>query len=259
MSNLDTYRQLLRETDKFLELSEKAKIKQQRLVNNYITEDKDTEELKQKALKLSSKDIPVLIEGETGTGKELIAKILHGVGRIGPLVTINCAGIPSELLESEFFGHVRGAFTGAVKDRAGHFISAQSGTLFLDEIGELPLQLQSKLLRAIEYKTFTPVGSSDTVTYDCRIIAATNRQLLSSPDFRQDLYYRLAVVKLQTKPLRDRKQDIPLLIEKFISKYKLEPSEYKEIYNTLPPDTYTWPGNIRELKNFVDAWVALNT
>ena len=166
-------------------------------------------------------DSTVLILGETGTGKELIAQEIHKLSRRKdqPLVRVNCATIPKELYESEFFGHVRGAFTGAIKDRVGRFEAAHGGTLFLDEIGEIPIDLQSKLLRALQEKQYERVGDERTKRADVRIIAATNRDLkkeVQSGRFREDLYYRLNVFPVQVAPLRERREDIPLLAKYFV-------------------------------------------
>lgn len=227
---------------------------QHKVMASFITQDPDMLLLKKQARHLSSKDVPVLIEGETGTGKELIAQILH-TGQLGRLVAVNCAGISPHLLESEFFGHKKGSFTGAYQDRIGHFEMANNGTLFLDEIGELPIELQSKLLRVLETKTITRVGESDERPINCRIVAATNRNLLEYPQFRNDLYYRLSVIVLKTKPLRDRRDDIPLLVEKF-----LKDEGANDLYVYLNKDKLRdaqWPGNIRELKNYITKQVIL--
>jgi DNA-binding NtrC family response regulator len=205
-------------------------------------------------------DATVLILGETGTGKELIARELHRHSRRRdkPLVRVNCACIPKELYESEFFGHARGAFTSAVKDRIGRFEAAARGTLFLDEIGEIPLELQSKLLRVLQEKCYERVGEERTRRADVRIIAATNRDLkkeVAAGRFREDLYYRLDVFPVKVAPLRDRKEDIPLLAAHFIE------LSVKELGCPRPRLTragiealqaYHWPGNIRELRNVIE-------
>ncbi|MCF6285680.1 MAG: sigma-54 dependent transcriptional regulator, partial [Candidatus Hydrogenedentes bacterium] len=172
----------------------------------------------------------VLITGESGTGKELVAKAIHGMnGEEGapnlPFVAINCAGIPEELLESELFGHIRGAFTGAINDRVGHFELAGEGTIFLDEIGDMPLALQSKLLRVLEEKEFVPIGGAQTVPLKARIIAATNqdlRKLVKEKEFREDLFFRIAVFEVPLPPLRERWHDIPLLVEHFVKRLNTE-------------------------------------
>jgi Response regulator containing CheY-like receiver, AAA-type ATPase, and DNA-binding domains len=205
-------------------------------------------------------DATVLILGETGTGKELIARELHHRSRRKhkPLVRVNCACIPKELYESEFFGHARGAFTSAVKDRIGRFEAAAGGTLFLDEIGEIPLELQSKLLRVLQEKSYERVGEEKTRLADVRIVAATNRDLkkeVAAGRFREDLYYRLNVFPMRVVALRDRKEDIPLLATHFVD------ISVKELGCPRPRLTqagieilqgYDWPGNIRELRNVIE-------
>jgi transcriptional regulator with GAF, ATPase, and Fis domain len=210
-------------------------------------------------------DASVLILGETGTGKELVAHEIHRRSRRKdkPLIRVNCASIPKELYESEFFGHARGAFTGAIKDRAGRFEAAEGGTLFLDEIGEVPLELQGKLLRVLQEKSYERVGEDRTRRADVRIIAATNRDLkkeAAAGRFREDLYYRLNVFPIQVAPLRERREDIPLLAQHFV---KLS---VKEMCAAKPRLTragitqlqsYDWPGNIRELRNVIERAVIL--
>jgi DNA-binding NtrC family response regulator len=205
-------------------------------------------------------DATVLVLGETGTGKELIARELHRRSRRKhkPLVRVNCASIPKELYESEFFGHARGAFTGAVKDRIGRFEAADRGTLFLDEVGEIPLELQGKLLRVVQEKCYERVGEEKTRCADVRIVAATNRDLkkeVAAGRFREDLYYRLNVFPIKVAPLRDRKEDVPLLATHFIdiSVKELEcprPRLTRAGIETL--QNYDWPGNIRELRNVIE-------
>jgi DNA-binding NtrC family response regulator len=205
-------------------------------------------------------DATVLVLGETGTGKELIARELHRRSRRKgkPLVRVNCACIPKDLYESEFFGHARGAFTSAVKDRIGRFEAAAGGTLFLDEIGEIPLELQSKLLRVLQEKCYERVGEERTRRADVRIVAATNRDLkkeVAAGRFREDLYYRLNVFPMKVVPLRDRKEDIPLLATHFIEMSVKElgcpkPRLTRAGIETL--QSYDWPGNIRELRNVIE-------
>src|SRR6201997_3775584 len=210
-------------------------------------------------------DATVLILGETGTGKELIARELHRRGRRKdkPLVRVNCASIPKELYESEFFGHARGAFTSAVRDRIGRFEAAAGGTLFLDEIGEIPLELQSKLLRVLQEKCYERVGEDKTRHTDVRIVAATNRDLpaeVAAGRFRQDFYYRLNVFPLTVAPLRDRKEDIPHLAAHFIDSSVKEFGCARPILTRLGIETlqkYAWPGNIRELRNVIERAVIL--
>jgi len=199
-------------------------------------------------------DASVLILGETGTGKELVAYEIHRRSRRKDksLVRVNCASIPKELYESEFFGHARGAFTGAIRDRAGRFESAEGGTLFLDEIGEVPLELQGKLLRALQEKNYERVGEDRTRHADVRIIAATNRDLkkeVAAGRFREDLYYRLHVFPVQVAPLRERKEDIPLLAQHFIKLSAKElgcPKPRLTRAGMVQLQSYDWPGKIRD-------------
>lgn len=205
-------------------------------------------------------DANVMIYGESGTGKELIARAIHQSShrKQHPLIRVNCAAIPSELFESEFFGHVKGAFTGAVRDRAGRFELADQGTLFLDEIGEIPLELQSKLLRVLQEGTFERIGEEKTRHVDVRIIAATNRKLkeeVKLKNFREDLYFRLNVFPIHSPALRERKQDIPLLVSHFtklISENRKVPYLPFSQKHILELQRYDWPGNIRELQNVLE-------
>jgi DNA-binding NtrC family response regulator len=211
--------------------------------------------------KVAPTDTTVLVEGETGTGKELVARALHEGSRRaeGPFVAIDCGAIPENLVESELFGHVRGAFSGATSDRAGAFDEAEGGTLFFDEVGELPLPLQKKLLRALEAREIRKVGGTAAKRIDVRVIAATNRSLSNSVNdgvFREDLFYRLAVVSILLPPLRMRRDDIPLLADHFIE--RLSGSGQKVPPALLPAlVTRGWPGNVRELKNYIERWVVL--
>jgi DNA-binding NtrC family response regulator len=210
-------------------------------------------------------DSTVLIEGETGTGKELVAQAIHDLGRRSQrsLIEVNCGAIPTTLLESELFGHEKGAFTGAFAQKIGRFELAHQGTLFLDEIGELPLELQPKLLRAVQEHKFERLGGNRTIKVDVRIIAATNRdlgQMVAEGKFRSDLYYRLNVLPVAVPPLRERREDIPLLTRFFIQRYagKLDRT-IKEIRSTTLEtlSRYDWPGNIRELQNIIERAVIL--
>jgi transcriptional regulator with GAF, ATPase, and Fis domain len=202
----------------------------------------------------------VLIEGETGTGKELVAQRIHqrSTRSSRPMVKLNCAALPSTLVESELFGHERGAYTGAVSRETGRFEVADGSTLFLDEVSELPLELQSKLLRVLEEGRFERVGSSKTLTTDVRVIAATNRDLRAEVEagrFRQDLYYRLAVFPITVPPLRDRRRDVPLLVWHVVGELGATMNKAVE---TIPQadmerlQSYDWPGNVRELRNVVE-------
>lgn len=205
-------------------------------------------------------DASVLITGESGTGKELVAREIHNRSARNrrTMIKVNCASIPKELYESEFFGHVKGAFTGAIKDRAGRFQLADGGTLFLDEIGEAPLDLQSKLLRVLQEGTYERIGDEKTLKTDVRIIAATNRNLkeeVLEKRFRKDLYYRLNVFPIEVPPLRDRKDDIPNLATRFLnqaaSKLNLPLPQFTKA-NMVELQTYDWPGNVRELQNVIE-------
>ena len=202
----------------------------------------------------------VLILGESGTGKELVARAIHDRSprKNGPLVRVNCASVPRELFESEFFGHTRGAFTGAIKDRVGRFELANGGTLFLDEIGEVPLELQSKLLRVLQEGQFERLGEDRTRTVDVRIIAATNRDLedeVKAGKFRQDLYYRLSVFPIELPPLRERADDIRALAEHFIQESSRRLGKAAPRLTTMQLrelERYDWPGNVRELQNVIE-------
>lgn len=210
--------------------------------------------------KLSSGRWPALILGETGTGKEVVAKAIYAANPAGPFVTIDCSSFASTLVESELFGHVKGAFTGANNAKVGLIEAANGGTAFFDEIGELPLDLQAKLLRVLQEKEFRPVGSLETKRSDFRIIAATNRDLLKEVEkgtFRQDLYYRLNVVTVRLAPLRERKEDIPLLMQHFLAKYGSGHTFTQEAMDTML--SYEWPGNVRELENMIQQMVAVRT
>ena len=207
----------------------------------------------------------VLIRGETGTGKEVVARLIHGASqrRAGPFVAVNVSAIPEALAASELFGHVRGAFTGADKARTGRFVAAHGGTLFLDEIGEMPRALQVKLLRALQEHEVTPVGASEAIPVDVRVIAATHRDLeamIAESAFREDLFYRLDVVPIEIPPLRDRRQDIPALAEHFrvevnAREGRAVPGFALDVMQRLC--AYDWPGNVRELENLVERLVVV--
>ena len=203
---------------------------------------------------------PALLLGETGTGKEVVARSIHNVAGQGPFVTIDCSSLVGPLVESELFGHVKGAFTGAFSNKSGLIEMANGGTAFFDEIGELPLDLQSKLLRVLQEKEFRPVGSLMTRKSDFRIVAATNRDLAKEVErgtFRRDLFFRLNVVTVRIPPLRERKEDLPLLLEYFIEKFGRGHKVGAEAIEAVL--AYDWPGNVRELENCVQHMVAINS
>jgi transcriptional regulator with PAS, ATPase and Fis domain len=203
---------------------------------------------------------PVLLLGETGTGKEVVARSIHKVQPVGPFVTIDCSSLVGPLMESELFGHVKGAFTGAVTPKTGLIEVADGGTAFFDEIGELPLDLQAKLLRVLQEKEFRPVGSLTHRRSDFRVIAATNRDLTKEVEkgtFRRDLFYRLNVVNLRLAPLRDRKEDIPALVAHFLARHGRGHTLTQETFEAML--SYDWPGNVRELENCIQHMVAINT
>lgn len=220
--------------------------------------------------KAARSDLTVLVEGESGTGKELVAEALHDQSHLadGPFVVFDCSSVSNDLIESELFGHTKGAFTGAVAAREGAFEAAQGGTLFIDEVGELSLDLQPKLLRALERKQIRRVGGNEWISVDVRIVAATNRNLREMVNeglFREDLYFRLAVLHVKLPALRDRPEDIPLLAEYFLSQY----AQRAQTHGSAPPPTISfstmeklksqpWPGNVRELGNFIKRAAALS-
>jgi len=211
-------------------------------------------------------DSGVLILGETGTGKELIARLIHKLSarRDRPFIKLNCAAIPSGLLESELFGHERGAFTGAIMRKAGRFEVADRGTLFLDEVGDIPLELQPKLLRVLQEREFERLGSTRTQRVDVRVVAATHRdlkQMVEDGEFRSDLYYRLHVFPLSVPPLRERREDIPLLVRHFVDEYARRMNRRIETISARTMEVltdYAWPGNVRELQNFIERTVILS-
>ena len=215
---------------------------------------------------IAKSDSVTLIQGETGTGKEVIARAIHNQSARsrGPFVKLNCAAIPGALLESELFGHERGAFTGAVAQTMGRFQQADNGTLFLDEIGDLPLELQPKLLRALQEQEFERLGSGRTIRVNVRVVAATNQdlaQMVSARQFRADLYYRLNVIPIFLPPLRERPDDIPRLVEHFVRMYA---ARLNKPIDTIPGEvmeclkSHDWPGNIRELQNCIERAVVLS-
>jgi transcriptional regulator with GAF, ATPase, and Fis domain len=208
----------------------------------------------------------VLLTGETGTGKELVARALHQAGprSRGPFVAVNCSALPENLLEAELFGHVRGAFTGAIHNRVGRFEQAHGGTLFLDEIGELPMELQAKLLRVLQEREFERLGSSETVRVDMRVVAATNCNLLRMVEerrFREDLYYRLNVVPIEMPPLRRRRGDVPLLIDHFAARICAAENLPRKFFSPealARLGSYAWPGNVRQLENAIEMALVLS-
>jgi len=232
--------------------------------DNMVAKSAKMQEVLKLTIQVAPSNATVLITGESGTGKELIARALHynSLRKEKPLITVNCPSIPENLIESELFGHVKGAFSGAIKDRKGQFELADGGSIFLDEIGDLQENLQAKLLRVLQEREFRPVGGSKTIKVDVRIIAATNRyleQMVKDKKFREDLYYRLNVVPINIAPLRDRKEDIPFLVDFFITKYR-EGRKFiinSEAIKTL--QNYEWPGNVRELENIIERVLALAT
>jgi formate hydrogenlyase transcriptional activator len=212
-------------------------------------------------------DSGVMIQGETGTGKELIAQAVHNRSgrRDRPFIRVNCAAIPSGLLESELFGHEKGAFTGAITRKPGRFELADKGSLFLDEVGDIPLELQAKLLRVLQEREFERLGSTRTLQVDVRVIAATHRdlkQMVAEGTFRDDLYYRLHVFPLAVPALRDRREDIPLIVRHFVDKYSQRMKRHVEIISPRTMEIiegYAWPGNVRELQNFIERAVILSS
>ena len=238
----------------------RARLGEELTVNELVGNAPPMQRVKEIISKVATTDSPVLIEGESGTGKELVAAAIHRLsGRAkGPFIPVNCSAIPEDLLESEFFGHVRGAFSGAVSDALGLFRGANEGTIFLDEIAELSPGLQVKLLRVLQEMQVRPVGSTKAHPVDVRVIAATNRDLdrsIADGRFRQDLYYRLNVVRVSLPPLRTRREDIPALVNHFLRRYN---RRFRRDVKGITPDAlaalsaYDFPGNVRELENVVE-------
>lgn len=231
-----------------------------------IAESRKLRDVLNQAEIVAATDCPVLLQGETGTGKEVIAELVHNrsLRRDCALIKVNCAAIPSGLLESELFGHERGAFTGAMTQRIGRFELADRGTLFLDEVGDLPLELQPKLLRVLQEQQFERLGSTRTVRTNVRLIAATHRnlmQMVQHGQFRMDLFYRLHVFPIVIPPLRERIDDIPPLVRHFTDKYATKFNRHIDTISGSAMESlirYSWPGNIRELQNFIERAVVLS-
>jgi two-component system nitrogen regulation response regulator NtrX len=249
------------------ELVVENKLLKKKVSKNFemVGESKAIAHIKEIIEKVAPTDARVLITGPNGTGKELVAHWLHEKSdrSSGPMIEVNCAAIPSELIESELFGHIKGAFTSAVKDRAGKFEAANGGTIFLDEIGDMSLSAQAKVLRALQESRIQRVGSDKDIKVDVRVVAATNKNLkkeIEEGRFREDLYHRLAVILIQVPSLNDRREDIPLLIEHFANKIADEQGNAKKTFSkeaiALLQD-YDWTGNIRELRNVVERLIIL--
>ena len=243
------------------------KILKKKISKNHqiIGESEPIQKIKQMIDKVAPTDARVLITGENGTGKELVAHQLHDNSDRASalLIEVNCAAIPSELIESELFGHVKGAFTSAVKDKPGKFELADKGTIFLDEIGDMSLSAQAKVLRALQENVITRVGAEKDIKVDVRVVAATNKDLkkeIAEGRFREDLYHRLAVIIIKVPSLNDRREDIPLLIEHFVSKITQDQGTVKKVFSAQAIEmlkAYDWTGNIRELRNVVERLLIL--
>ncbi|MDX1777156.1 MAG: nif-specific transcriptional activator NifA, partial [Desulfobulbales bacterium] len=246
-------------------ISLKAELRSKFSRHNIIGQSKIMQEVFKQIDKVAPSRATTLLLGESGTGKELVARAIHQASRRqeGPFIKVNCAALPETLLESELFGHEKGAFTGALEAKKGRFELADGGTLFLDEIGELNLPLQAKLLRVLQEKQFERLGGTNTLTVDVRVIAATNRSLeqaVTENTFREDLYYRLNVVPIILPPLRERREDIPLLLENFLKESNA--SNAREVRISKPVMefmmAYNWPGNVRELQNLIERLVIMS-
>jgi DNA-binding NtrC family response regulator len=243
----------------------RARLGEELTVNELIGTSALMQKVKDVIAKVAVADSPVLVEGESGTGKELVAAAIHRLSARakGPFIPVNCSAIPEDLLESEFFGHVRGAFSGAIADSLGLFRGANQGTIFLDEIAELPPGLQVKLLRVLQEMQVRPVGSTKAFPVDVRVIAATNRNLeeaMTAGSFRQDLFYRLNVIRIQLPTLRERREDIPALVNHFLRRFN---RRFRRDVRSLSPEAlaalsaYDFPGNVRELENFLERAFAM--
>ena len=245
----------------------KEEIQQQHFASTIISKNKSFQQKFSLLQKVAPTNTSVLIRGETGTGKELMARAIHeaSLRKEQALIKVNCATLPANLIESELFGHERGAFTGATQKRVGRFELADGGTIFLDEIGELPIDLQPKLLRVLQEGTFDRVGGTQTIRTDVRVIAATNRNLeqeIEQGNFREDLFYRLNVFPILNPPLRERKEDIPLLVHHFLEKHATNIGKrIKEVPTEVMDQlvAYNYPGNIRELENLIERFMIIST
>ncbi len=246
-------------------LSENTKNEKDKEYGDIIGNSEKIQDVIQIIERVKNNKATIFIKGESGTGKELVARAIHYQGKFSraPFIAVNCGGIPENLLESELFGYTKGAFTGAEKNRDGFFQAANGGTIFLDEIGNASTAVQSRLLRVLQEKEVVKVGSQKAEKIDLRIIAATNsnlKEMIKKGSFREDLYYRLTVVEIEVAPLRERKEDIPLLTDKFLFKYGVE---FKDRFISITPEAsailqrYNWPGNIRELENVIQRSVIM--
>lgn len=260
--NLEILRSLVNTA---LKLSDKTEPQERRSREQLLGDSLAMQEVRSTITKVARSQAPVYISGESGTGKELVAKLIHQRGPRAehPFIPVNCGAIPTELMESEFFGHKKGSFSGAIADKEGLFQAAQGGTLFLDEVAELPLHMQVKLLRAIQEKAVRPIGTQKEIPIDTRILSATHKnlsQLIQHDQFRQDLYYRINVIKLHVPPLRERAGDIPLLADHILEKISLHnqlstPQLTPEALTALK--RYPFPGNVRELENILERAMAM--
>lgn len=255
--NLEQLRQLINNA-----VSSKSQTSPKGTTNQlaFVGESQEVVKLKQQIKKLARSQAPIYISGESGSGKELVARAIHyqGPRGEGPFIAVNCGAIPTELVESEFFGHTKGSFTGAHQDKLGLFQAANGGTLFLDEVADLPLDMQVKLLRALQEKAVRPVGGQDEIRIDVRILSATHKNLQIEIDkqrFRSDLFYRINVIEVSVPPLRQRHQDIPILCDYFLEKIAAESNSDKAIISTKALkrlQAYNYPGNVRELENILE-------
>ena len=268
--DLDLLRAVVKRATEKVQLSRDNRRLQDRLEEKFgfdgvIGESPKMLRMMDKAYRAAISDVPVLLRGESGVGKELLAAAIHtsSARKTMPFLPVNCAGLSDTLLESELFGHVKGAFTGAMSDRKGFFAAADGGTLLLDEIGDMPLNMQAKLLRVLEDQIVIPVGNTSGYQVDIRIISATNQDLeakVEDKTFRQDLYYRIRGVEIEIPPLRERREDIPLILKHFLTEFSK--SEERAVRDFTPSalrllKNYDWPGNVRELRNCVKAMVVL--